>query len=154
MALSLEEGEERISTFVTMARKSGLRITPQRLEIFREVAFATEHPDVEAVFASVRTRMPTVSLDTVYRTLWWLKDSGLVSLIGAGKGGTRFDPNTKAHHHFVCLRCGSIQDFYDSCLDSLEIPTQAELLGAVQGVNVEVRGECKLCLAKAALEGA
>jgi len=41
------------------------------MEIFREVAQAGDHPDAEKVFQGVRERMPTVSLDTVYRTLWW-----------------------------------------------------------------------------------
>ncbi len=153
MAMSLEEGEERISKFVEQARRSGLRITPQRLEIFREVAFASGHPDVEAVFSSIRARMPTVSLDTVYRTLWWLKDSGLVSVLSIGKGGSRFDPNMKAHHHFICLRCGAVLDFYDSRLDYLEAPPEAKELGQVQGINMEARGICKQCLSKAALEG-
>ena len=50
-------------------KAAGVRVTHQRLEIFREVASSTAHPDAETVFRGVRDRLPTVSLDTVYRTL-------------------------------------------------------------------------------------
>jgi Fur family transcriptional regulator, peroxide stress response regulator len=65
------------------ARNSGVRLTDQRLEIFREVAASLDHPDAEAVFRAVQPRVPTVSLDTVYRTLWLLTDLGIVTTLGA-----------------------------------------------------------------------
>ena len=58
------------------------------MEIFRELAQTGDHPDVETVFKGVRERMPTVSLDTVYRTLWWLKELGLIK---STRASTRTD---------------------------------------------------------------
>ena len=48
-------------------------------------------------------RMPTVSVDTVYRTLWMLHDLGLVTTLGPQRVGVRFDANP-AQHHYVCAR--------------------------------------------------
>ena len=46
--------------------------THQRLEIFQAVASSLEHPSAEAVHRAVQATTPTVSLDTVYQTLWLL----------------------------------------------------------------------------------
>ena len=154
MEVTLEESKERVSQFVEQAKKEGLRITPQRLEVFKEVATATEHPDVETIFSSIRARMPTISLDTVYRTLWWLKDAGLITTLGIKRDTTRFDPNLRPHHHFICVRCGKAEDFYDTHLDSLKAPDSTTKFGEVHGLRVEVRGICKFCLSKATFEDA
>jgi len=73
---------ERLERFKAAARRAGIRLTHQRLEIFREVAATEEHPDAETVFRGIRKRVPTVSLDTVYRTLWLLEDLGLIATLG------------------------------------------------------------------------
>ena len=70
--------DRRVDRFKSAAAAAGVKLTHQRLEIFREVASSVEHPDAEAVVRSVRKRMPTVSIDTVYRTLWMLNDLGLI----------------------------------------------------------------------------
>jgi hypothetical protein len=59
----LEVGR-RLLRFKDAARKAGVKLTHQRLEIFREVASSIDHPAVEAVFRAVQSRIPTVSLDT------------------------------------------------------------------------------------------
>ena len=66
--------------------------------------------------------MPTVSLDTVYRTLWMLNDLGLITTLGPRRGSVRFDANLGTHHHYVCVRCGLTRDFESAELDELRIP--------------------------------
>ena len=79
--VALADVERRIEQFKAAARNSGVKLTHQRIEIFREIASSVEHPDAEAVFRGVQPRMPTVSLDTVYRTLWMLHDLGMISVV-------------------------------------------------------------------------
>jgi hypothetical protein len=74
--------------------------------------------------------MPTISLDTVYKTLWLLNDLSLVGTLGAPREGTRFDANLSPHHHFVCVRCGLTLDFYSDELDELKLPQVCQLLWA------------------------
>ena len=71
--------ERRVARFERLCRDAGIRLTHQRLEIYRAVAQSDDHPDAETVYRRVRTRMPTVSLDTVYRTLWLLNDHHLIA---------------------------------------------------------------------------
>lgn len=137
--------ELRLEHLRNVARDAGLKLTHQRLEIFRELAATEEHPDAETVFRAVQQRMPTVSLDTVYRTLWMLHDLGLVTTLGPQRNGVRFDANLDRHHHFSCVRCGLVRDFESAELDDLPLPDELKRLGSVVDAHVEVRGVCEGC---------
>ena len=144
---SKQEVAQRMARFERVCRDEGVRLTHQRLEIFREVAQAGDHPDAETVYKRVRERMPTVSLDTVYRTLWVLNDHGLITTLGPSRERTRFDANLTRHHHFVCVRCGATRDFYSEELDDLKLPSSAKVFGRIEETLVEVRGVCRKCAA-------
>jgi Fur family peroxide stress response transcriptional regulator len=146
--VATNETARRIAQFKATAKDLGIKLTPQRLEIFREVASSLEHPDAETVYRAVHARMPTVSLDTVYRTLWMLGDLGLVSTLGVRRESVRFDANLKKHHHYVCVHCGLTRDFESAALHALRLPHTVKVLGSVLSTHIEVRGVCELCTNK------
>ena len=135
----------RLEQLRSAAREAGLKLTHQRLEIFRELAGTEEHPDAETLHRAVQQRVPTVSLDTVYRTLWMLHDLGLVTTLGPRGDGVRFDANLDRHHHYCCVRCGLVRDFESDELDGLPVPDSVKRLGSVVDSHVEVRGLCASC---------
>jgi Fur family transcriptional regulator, peroxide stress response regulator len=139
--------EQRMQSFQAACRDAGVKLTHQRLEIFREVAARSDHPDAEEVCRGVQRRVPTVSLDTVYRTLWLLTDLGLLSTLGPRRESVRFDANTRPHHHYVCVRCGMTRDLEGSDAQPLGIPEGAHALGSVTQAYLELRGTCARCLA-------
>ena len=145
MIISKKELEQRMARFTETCRKSGAKLTHQRMEIFREVAQTGDHPDAEKVFQGVRERMPTVSLDTVYRTLWWLKGLELIATLGSSRERTRFDANLSRHHHFVCVQCGLTRDFYSDKFDKLTLPESLQSIGHVETTQVVVKGLCLKC---------
>ena len=59
-------------------REQGLKITPQRVSIFKVLHENGEHPTAEAVYDAVRGEMPSISLRTVYQTLNDLASMGEV----------------------------------------------------------------------------
>lgn len=146
MSVSASEVESRVSAFARAFRANGLRATHQRLEVGREIAQSEAHPDVEAIYRGVRGRIPTISLDTVYRTLADLEQLGLVKRVNATPGPARYDANPARHHHFVCQRCGLIRDLYSESLDSVGAPEQTASLGCVEGIEVRFYGVCKECV--------
>jgi len=154
--MNVEKGviDHRVAGYREAARKSGVKLTQQRLEIFRAIASSLEHPDAEAVFKSVKKKMPAVSLDTVYRTLWLLKDLGLILTLGPRRETIRFDANLLRHHHFICERCGLMRDFESGEFDSIGIPKSAEGFGTVTETHIELRGLCRGCLKEKAEESA
>jgi Fur family transcriptional regulator, peroxide stress response regulator len=139
------EVERRLNRFKSVCRQEGIKLTHQRLEIFREVAASLDHPDAEAVFRGVQKRLPTVSLDTVYRTLWRLNDLGLITTLCPRRESVRFDANLRRHHHFFCTGCGLTRDFESAEFDALRIPGSVKALGHVETTQVEVRGVCIRC---------
>ena len=142
--------QKRLERFKAVAKEAGVKLTHQRLEIFRELAGTEEHPDAETLFRAVQQRVPTVSLDTVYRTLWLLHDLGLVSTLGPQRDGVRFDANLDPHHHYVCVRCGLVRDFESEELNALRLPDALRQLGSIVDAHVEVRGLCAECQMAAA----
>jgi Fur family peroxide stress response transcriptional regulator len=144
LTTSASEGEI-VARFAAVCRAAGVKLTQQRLVILKEVFGRRDHPDAETVFRAVRRMLPTVSLDTVYRTLWFLHDLGLVEALGSGIGSLRFDTNRRLHHHFVCRRCGAIHDFTDDGFDKLTVPEAAIAFGRIEKTQVEFRGVCKNC---------
>ena len=144
------EFERRLERFKAACRKAGVKLTHQRLEIFREIGGSTEHPDAETVFRGVRARVPTVSLDTVYRTLWLLDGLGLITTFGPRRESVRFDPNLEHHHHYICVQCGLAKDFESAELNALAIPASVKKFGSVMATHVEVRGLCAACTKKTA----
>lgn len=145
MKVERAEVDRRVDRFKAESKAAGLKLTHQRLEVFREVAASLEHPDADTLFQKVRRRVPTVSLDTVYRTLWLLNDLGLIRTLGPRRESVRFDANLEHHHHYVCVQCGLARDFESAELNALRVPEAVKRLGSVSGTHVEVRGVCETC---------
>ncbi|VGO17814.1 Transcriptional regulator PerR [Pontiella desulfatans] len=137
------EVEARLGRLTEVCRENGLRMTHQRLEVFREVASTGEHPDADTIFRRVRKRLTTISHDTVYRTLASLEEMGLVSRVDPIGGRARYDANGDTHHHFICTKCGSISDIYLN--DEPTLPDGIEALGSAESLHVQVRGVCHTC---------
>lgn len=136
---------ERMARFVEACRGAGLKVTHQRLEIYRELASTGEHPDAIMVHQRVRKRMPTVSLDTVYRNLRLFEAHGIISIVGMSHERLRFDANMELHHHFVCVRCAKIVDITPEEDAPVAWPESVEAVGKPQSVRLEMKGICRNC---------
>jgi Fur family peroxide stress response transcriptional regulator len=143
-----KELDKRIKSFSEVSRRHGDKLTHQRREIYRELAKTHEHPDAETIYSRVRKRIPSISLDTVYRTLRLFEDEGLISRVGSIGEKTRFDANTDRHHHFVCTECGFIGDVYNEEWNTITSPKDVTLMGKVDSIHVELRGRCNACRRK------
>ena len=125
--------------------KEGIKLTPQRLEVFRAVKDLKNHPSVEEVYRTARKRLPTISQDTVYRTLALFEALGLVDSFGSRDGTLRYDPDTSPHHHFICKRCKSVSDFKWPLVEGLSLPTWLRAIGDPERIQMEVVGVCVKC---------
>jgi len=139
--------EEELNVFRNICKERGIKVTPQRLDIFREVMKAFDHPSAEDIYNRVKNRLPSISLDTVYRTLATFESYGLIGRISL-IDKTRFDPNRKLHHHLVCRVCKSLTDFYWAEFDQLEPPLDTSEWGYPETRHVHIRGICAKCARK------
>lgn len=145
MSVEQHEVERRFERMKDSLRESGMRLTHQRIEVVREIAAAEDHPDVERIFRKVRVRVPTISLDTVYRTVATLVELGCITRTTLTPGPARYDANVTHHHHFVCTRCGAARDIVDPDLDAVRVSEGTTGLGRVETVEVRLRGVCTEC---------
>jgi len=145
MPVSSEVLEKRMRVFREACAAREVKVTHQRLEIYRELASTEEHPDADKIHCRVRERIPAISRDTVYRNLKMLAENGLISVVGMSNERLRFDANMERHHHFVCVRCGLIRDFVSRDLEGVECPEEATAFGDPVSLHLEVKGVCTEC---------
>jgi Fur family peroxide stress response transcriptional regulator len=89
----------------------GKALTPQRQAVLRVVAESAEHLTANEIFEAARKSLPSISFATVYNSLKYLREAGMVREINFGKGSSRYDRETARHDHAVCSRCGKLVDF-------------------------------------------
>jgi Fur family peroxide stress response transcriptional regulator len=103
------------------------------------------HPTAEEIHGVVNRHDPRVSRATVYNSLHALVGSGLVREVKLGGEATRFEPHIERHHHFVCDKCGRIED-----IDWFELSEITHRAGVkTRSIRALVlQGLCEPCLAQ------
>src|SRR6266550_6296258 len=86
-------------------------LTRQRQVVLDAVQAGDHHPTAAEVFDTARQKMPGISFATVYNSLRFLKEAGLVREIAFGNGASRYDRETDRHDHAICSACGKLVDF-------------------------------------------
>lgn len=122
---------------------SGLRCTPQRYAVMAFLMESHRHPTAAEIFAAVNRLDPRCSRATTYNNLRDLVKSGLVREVAVEGRAARFDAKGTPHHHFICDRCGAVED-----LEWYDVPKPAaRSLGKRRLRECEVifRGLCTKC---------
>ena len=121
------------------------KLTRQREADLQVVRDRDDHPTASEIFQSARLRLPTISYATVYNSLRFLKEAGLVYEINFGDSASRYDRETDRHDHAICNDCGKLVDF--------DLPQAADLMRAAArkskfkpaSVHLTLRGVCPDC---------
>src|SRR5215207_2134223 len=126
-------------------RKRGLRSTSQRLVMHRLLRERNRHLSAEELLDEASSRLPGVSLPTVYSTLELFEELGIVRRVNDGGGTLLWDTRPDDHHHLVCRRCGRVEDI-DAPLDLDLAHRSARRAGfAPDRAEVVVSGLCADC---------
>jgi Fe2+ or Zn2+ uptake regulation protein len=118
-------------------------MTPQRRAIIDYMQSAYHHPTADEVLQTVNSKFPMTSRATVYNTLKWLKQEGMIKEVFEA-GTIRFDPNTEQHHHFVCRECGKVEDIECDLIGTVNI-CSLPASQKVEFFEVTLRGLCASC---------
>ena len=135
--------------FYEICKTHQLKITPQRMAVYQAVCDSLIHPSADLIHKKVRERFPNISLDTVNRTLLTLAEVGIIDIVEGHGDARRFDPNLSDHHHFYCLGCNTIFDFYDENLNQIKISKKIQDKYNVISKRVYLKGFCDKCSKKA-----
>ncbi len=135
---------EAFDEFESRCREQGYKLTHQRREIFAIIADGENHPSAEEIYEKVHASIPSISLDTVYRTVGTLEQLGIVHRFQAPDGRFRYDTNLDRHQHLICSSCGKIQDISWTEFEQLKTPRTPGWQG-VRVEHVDLRGLCPDC---------
>ncbi len=138
--------DQLVNDFNEACRRVGLKLTHQRQEIFRELAAAIDHPTAETLHQRLRQRIPTLSLDTVYRTLTTFCAHGLTQKVETVESQAHYEVVHRRHHHLICKQCREIIDFDWPSFDTAALPESIRAWGKIDSRNVVVYGVCSKCL--------
>lgn len=133
-------------TATTQLRDAGLRLTPQRRAIIEALAGDTTHPLAEEIAARVASRVPGVSLSTVYKTLHEFAAIGMIRELDM-PGAMRFDTNVNPHAHLLCDSCGAVIDI---AVPSGVVESLSDAAGTmtVSDIEITLHGTCSACSAQ------
>ena len=94
---------------------TGLRCTPQRYAVIAFLVEHTGHPTAAEIFEAVNRIDPRSYRATTFNYLRDLVQAGLVREVAVEGRAARFDAKGMRHHHFICDRCGNVEDlkWYD-----------------------------------------
>jgi len=126
-------------------REKKLKLTPQRIAVYKYLQGTKEHPSAEIVYKALQPQYPTMSLATVYKALKTLVEVGLVQEINVGEGNFRYDGNVCAHPHIQCVNCGKVDDVDDVCFSDLNDKIKPYTKYEVLTNQVYFYGLCENC---------
>lgn len=140
--------KEMMAAFENACRLADLKVTHQRLSIYRALLEADDHPSAEMLYRRISKALPTISLDTVYRTLATFEKHGLITRVQTVESQARFEAKMVRHHHAVCGKCGTITDFSWQSFDDSPVPETLAGWGNIAKKNVILEGVCAACRQK------
>lgn len=123
-------------------------LTPQRQVVLQVVRGTEAHLTAAEIYDGARQLLPSISFATVYNSLRYLRDEGLISEVTFGNSASRYDRETSRHDHAVCTSCGRLTDFdLDETAALLKLAARRSKFKA-QSVHLTLYGLCPDCGAK------
>lgn len=128
-----------------MKNPEGSGITKQRQAVLQVIRDAEEHLTANEVFELSRRILPGISFATVYNSLRYLKQEGLIGEVRFGTDAARYDRTLARHDHAICTACGKLVDFELNMPKSLA--NKAAELSSYEPASIEVvlHGLCPNC---------
>lgn len=135
-----------------LLRTAGLRVTRPRIAVL-DVLREGGHLEVEEITTRVRSRLTSVSTQTVYDVLGALSRAGLARRVEPAGSPARYEARAgDNHHHVVCRGCGAVADV--DCVVGAAPCLDPERTAGFQIDEAEVTfwGLCSDCQARHAAE--
>jgi Fur family transcriptional regulator, peroxide stress response regulator len=121
----------------------GLRCTPQRYAVLVFLMERNSHPTAAQIFEAVNRVDPRSSRATTYNNLKDLVQTGLVREVAVEGRAARYDAKGMRHHHFICDRCGKVEDMEFSFVPKPQLRSLGKRV--LRECEVIFRGFCAKC---------
>jgi Fur family ferric uptake transcriptional regulator/Fur family peroxide stress response transcriptional regulator len=120
-------------------------LTRQREAVLRVIRESENHLTASEIYEGARKALPSISYATVYNSLKYLKDAGLILKISFGNGASRYDRETERHDHALCTCCGKLVDFDLIVTRDLVRAAVRKTRFKPETIHLTLRGLCPEC---------
>ena len=131
--------------YAPQLRARGYRMTPQRMTILHVLHHSGEHLSPTDVYEQAREELPGITETTVYRTLEFLAENGLVRPAHMGSGHLVYEIARHEHHHLVCRNCGNTMEVEHSLFKSMYHKLETESGYKLTDSHLTFFGLCPDC---------
>jgi Fur family ferric uptake transcriptional regulator len=128
-----------------MPRQRPFIMTEQRRVILDELHRMGSHPTADELYESVRKRLPSISLGTVYRNLEVLSEAGMIQKLETSGSQKRFDGIIGNHYHVRCVKCGRVDDIHSGPIAGIDSVIKSVHGYEIVSHRLEFLGVCPRC---------
>ena len=139
--------EDEISLFRSFISKKGLRNTPEREEIIKEIFASHDHFDVDELYLRLRQKGSRVSKASIYRNIPLIIESCLIRAVWHEDGHMHYEHiYGHGHHcHLRCIQCGKVIEFVEKRMIDVEKNLSAQYDFEILDHRLDVTGYCSTC---------
>lgn len=119
-------------------------LTRHRKMILENMQNRTDHPTAKMVFDSIKDNTNKISFATVYNTLEYLTNCGMIKKLDINSQSVRYDANLKEHSHLICKTCDTMIDYKETIFSDSGIPNPQGFI--IDEISVTFRGYCDTCI--------
>ncbi|GLX70057.1 Fur family transcriptional regulator [Paenibacillus glycanilyticus] len=125
-----------------------INLTTQRKAILEVIQESHDHPTAADIIERLRDKGSSFAYGTVYNSLRYLTDAGLIQELKLGEAVSRYDARMDDHHHIMCKQCGRVEEVLTELPEEWLKKIAAETKFAVQEAHVVLEGVCERCANK------
>ena len=116
-------------------------MTEQRRIVAQVLEDSQDHPDVEELYARALKLDPRISIATVYRSVKFFEESGILEKLEFGDGRARYEDAERDHHdHLIDMNSGEVIEFIDPDIEALQEKIAERLGYRLKGHRLELYG--------------
>ncbi len=139
-------GDDTIHSCKDELHRANLRVTPARLGVLEVLEHSDMPIDVSMIVEYLKEHRIPADEATVFRILHSFTQKGISKSIQFQESKLRYEYAGKpSHHHFVCEKCGNIQDVTGCNVIILEKDIEQKIGATVKRHSLEFFGLCGRC---------
>lgn len=142
--------KSELEIFKEFLKKQGLRYTPEREAIIKEIFAIHDHFDVDSLYISMRKKGLRISKPSIYRLIPLLIEANLIEEVFFDKSQMHYEHvyGHEHHCHLRCVKCNKIEEFRDARVKDIEMDLSEKFGYKILRHKLEVMGICSACQEK------